>query len=151
MIRLRHPRRDDPTIYSLIETELMPWSGISHPTDPRHKSEIRRKLSSGTTFVALNTRGKSIPPVGFVNTMIIGHMIYIDMLAVKADERQKGWGSQLMQTAELHGLRSGCTYAGLLVNNSNTAAFRYYMRRGYYPVKEHDELKCWEMHKPFYP
>lgn len=151
MVRLRHSRRDDRTIYSLIQTELMPWSEIPHPTDPRHKTEIRRRLSSGTTFVALNSRGRSMPPVGFINTMVIRDMIYIDMLAVKAGERHKGWGSQLMQKAELYGLSSGCTYACLLVNIGNTGAFRYYLRRGYYPVKQHNELKCWEMHKPFYP
>jgi ribosomal protein S18 acetylase RimI-like enzyme len=52
-------------------------------------------------------------------------------LAVRAEERQLGLGSRLMEEVERRLRGKGCRRVYLLVTNDNTAAMRFYERRGW--------------------
>ncbi len=55
--------------------------------------------------------------------------LYIDMLWIDTVLRGKGWGTQLMQSAETHGRKQGCRFT--TVTTMDWEALPFYQKLGY--------------------
>ncbi|MFF2481885.1 GNAT family N-acetyltransferase [Paenibacillus sp. NPDC058071] len=149
MIRARHPRTDDAEIFNLIRKELIPLSHTAHPLDARLVRELPIRFRTGRTYVA--APGKTEKPYGFVRFEIMEPVLFIDMLVVRADQRNRDWGKKLMASSEACGLAHRCKAAKLYVDDVNGKAMRFYSRLGYKPVRYYSDLRCYEMVKPLAP
>jgi len=67
--------------------------------------------------------------LGGINGMTYYGCLYVDMLWVKSLLRSKGWGTKLMQEAEILGKKEGCNFA--TVNTMDWEALPFYETLGY--------------------
>lgn len=67
--------------------------------------------------------------VGGVKGVIYYGCLYVDMLWIEKALRHKGWGSKLMQEAEVLGKEEGCTFA--TVHTMDWEALAFYQKLGY--------------------
>jgi ribosomal protein S18 acetylase RimI-like enzyme len=139
MIVQRRSGVHDRRIYRMVKTMLLPISRKTFPTMNVSFSEIRERLNSGTAYVALH-EGQSA--AGFVLARKVGDAVWVDMLAVDAKARHRGYGSLLLSRAELYGSRAGCSAAHLFVDDRNASARRFYEKRGYRPQRFYPEIGC---------
>ncbi|MGG1312661.1 MULTISPECIES: GNAT family N-acetyltransferase [Cohnella] len=145
MIRWKN-KRDIPGIVRLVRSQLVPISPWFHPRDKRLYDIVSRRIQSGSTLVASQSRSGS--PFAFVHFNIRQDRLFIDLLAVDAAFQGRRWGTELMMQAEAHGLGEGCTVAHLFVDEKNERALRFYRRLGYKVARHVKELHCFELFKP---
>lgn len=67
--------------------------------------------------------------LGGINGITYYGCLYVDMLWVSNRLRNKGWGSKLMQKAEIVGKEQGCNFA--TVNTMDWEALPFYQKLGY--------------------
>ncbi|MFJ4683409.1 GNAT family N-acetyltransferase [Streptomyces sp. NPDC088789] len=67
--------------------------------------------------------------IGGLTGWIWGTLGGVDMLWVREDRRNEGWGSRLMRAAEEEAVRRGCT--DMTVSTYTFQAPDFYLRRGY--------------------
>jgi len=145
IIRKCRPRSDHPEIIRLIRTELMPLSYTADPRDPKHTSELPKRLSKGNTFVA--SRTKTSKPLGFLHLYLTGEIAFFDMLAIHPAHRGKQLGQQLMSRGETYARSQHCTRARLFIDEGNDSAYRLYMKLGYTITGYFPAVRCYEMQK----
>ncbi|GIQ66272.1 hypothetical protein PACILC2_48400 [Paenibacillus cisolokensis] len=146
MIRLRQPRSDDKEIMRLIRSELIPYSHTAQTDVALTMRELPKRLRQGVTFVAV--RRRSDPLIGFLHVVVLGNVLYIDMLAVHPNHRGSGWGKRLMEYGEAYGISQQCSTARLVVDESNPGAQRFYCRIGYRVGGYDPHIRCRNMFKP---
>ncbi|GLX67620.1 GNAT family N-acetyltransferase [Paenibacillus glycanilyticus] len=145
MIRARNPKTDDTEIYRLIQDELIPMSHTAHPLDAQTIRDLPIRFRRGMTYVA--AEGKTSKPYGFIRFEITGEILYLDMLVVHPDHRNRQWGRKLLLAAEAYGLSRNCRASRLFVDQVNTKAQNLYTRLGYQANQYYPELRCYEMIK----
>lgn len=145
MIRYRIPEHDDPAIYQLIESQLVPLSHLSPKELDNVRREIPFRLRRGVTFVA--SSGTENRVVGFVHFMMHGELLYIDMLAVAPDAQRKRWGRSLMRQAEDFAQSRGCKRSKVMVDLGNDKGLSFYLKLGYRMVRIITPSKCYELEK----
>ena len=148
ILRTRNPRTDDKSIFKLITTELIPLSATTHPGDASAIYSLPTRFRSGSTWVA--SEGKRKPPVAFIHCENAFGMLYIDLLAVHPEYRNRMIGSQLLSLAEQEGEKQGLSQSRLIVDHHNEKAHRFYRRSGYQMVRFIPQLLCCEYVKPLY-
>lgn len=149
MIRARNAKTDDAEIFRLIQTELIPMSYTVHPLDAHVIRELPKRFRNGVTYVA--AAGKTSLPYGFVHFEQTGEILYVDMLVIHPQHRNRDWGKRLMASCEAYGLAHHFTAARLFVDEINSKARNFYTRLGYYTIGYYPELRCYEMVKPLTP
>lgn len=145
MIRYRSPEHDDPQIFQLIESQLVPLSHLSPKELDKVRREIPVRLRRGVTFVA--SSGTENRVVGFVHFMMHGELLYIDMLAVAPDAQRKCWGASLMRQAEDFARSRGCKRAKVMVDLGNDKGLSFYLKFGYRMVRIITPSQCYELEK----
>ncbi len=90
-------------------------------------SEIR-KLMNRETFLVAEQRGRLI---GAVEVRVDGTTGYFGMLAVDPSARHAGVGRALVEAAENHCRRAGCTVMTLSTGEDRTELIPYYEKMGY--------------------
>jgi ribosomal protein S18 acetylase RimI-like enzyme len=146
MIRLYRPRTDNAEIIRLIRSELIPLSHTINQRDAVTVRELAGRLRQGTVFVA--APGRFAMPQGFINLLVLGDMLQIDMLAVHPKLRGRHLGVELMKQGEAYGLSKKCRIARLYLDEGNERAHRFYARLGYSTVNFHRSVRCFELIKP---
>lgn len=112
--------RKNDTDASLCENIL--FNGINE------ESKKAKGLNPIATFCfSIENSDKQI--VGGINGITYYGCLYVDMLWVKNDLRNKGWGTKLMQEAENFGKTQGCRFA--TVNTMDWEALPFYENLGY--------------------
>lgn len=153
MIRKRTAVRDDGRIYRMVRRYLLPYKRVFFPKADVTPKELARRLRRGVTYVCCDRRGTAL---GFCHALVMRDRLWIDLLAVETAERGKGWGRALVARAEAYGVRNGCREAGLYVDETNTAARRFYQRLGYAVAEYVRDFHVYRMEKtlesvPFSP
>ncbi|TCN00712.1 acetyltransferase (GNAT) family protein [Paenibacillus sp. BK033] len=146
MIRARNPKTDDKEIFRLIQAELIPMSHTAHPLDAQTIRDLPVRFRRGVTYVA--AEGKTSKPYGFIRFEVTGELLYLDMLVVHPDHRNRQWGRKLLLAAEAYGLTQNCRASRLFVDDINARAKNLYARLGYQAIQYYPELRCYEMIKP---
>ncbi|USB34173.1 GNAT family N-acetyltransferase [Paenibacillus sp. YPG26] len=146
MIRYRRPKQDDPVIYRLIESELVPYSHLSKVELAAVRKELPVRLNRGVTFVA--SAGYEEDPCAFIHFMIHGDLLYIDMMAVAPAQQRKRHGKTLLLQAEGFAASRGCSKAKVMVDIGNERARMFYSNLGYETVRFIPPSLCYEMNKP---
>ncbi len=90
-------------------------------------SEIR-KLMNRETFLVAEQRGRLL---GVVEVRVEGATGYFGMLAVDPSARRAGVGRALVEAAENHCRRAGCTVMALSTGEDRTELIPYYEKMGY--------------------
>jgi ribosomal protein S18 acetylase RimI-like enzyme len=145
MIRLRKPKLDDGAIYRIIVEELVPHSQTRISEEELSPRGVTRRLNRNVTYVL--ARGNRRPG-GFISFLVKDGRLYIDMIALSAEEQHHGWGSLLMEAAENYGRRRKCPESVLFVDDTNGKAQRFYARRGYRVVQYLPAIRCYQLSKP---
>lgn len=70
--------------------------------------------------------------LGSFHVQAKGELLYLSMLAVNPAGQAQGVGKFLLQAAEDHGRRHGCTTSKMTVISVRTELIAYYERRGYH-------------------
>ncbi|WP_123041720.1 GNAT family N-acetyltransferase [Cohnella candidum] len=145
MIRWRRSG-DEAAIVELVRTELVPLSRRPGMKGSRIREEIAERMRRGVTLVAAGSnRGE---PIAFLHMEVRNETLFVDLLAVKASEQNRRWGSQLMEKGELYGISMGCKEVRLFVDDTNARGLRFYGKRGYYTVRHIPSAYCYELGKP---
>lgn len=145
MIRYRRPLQDDPVIFHLIESELVPLSSMNEKEILETKKDIPKRLTNGVTLVA--SPYYEADAVGFVHFMLHGDLLYIDLLAVAPAAQRKRWGNLLMVQAERFAQSRGCKRSKVMVDTINTIGISFYKKLGYSPTRLHSSTKIYELEK----
>jgi len=145
IIRKCRPRSDHPEIIRLIHSELMPLSHTADPRDPKHSSELPKRLREGNTFVV--SRTETSKPLGFLHLYLTGQIAFFDMLAIHPAHRGKQLGQLLMSYGETYARSQHCTRARLFIDEGNDSAYRLYTKLGYTITGYYPNLRCYEMQK----
>ncbi|MNH90989.1 putative acetyltransferase [compost metagenome] len=146
MIRYRRPKQDDPVIYQLIETELVPYSHLSKGDLDAVRKDLPMRLSRGVTLVV--SPDYEDDPCAFIHFMIHGDLLYIDMMAVAPAQQRKRHGKTLLSQAESFAASRGCSKAKVMVDAGNERARLFYRNLGYDMVRFIPISLCYEMNKP---
>lgn len=149
MIRYRRPKQDDPIIYNLIKTELVPHSSLSAEELASTLRELPQRLKGGVTLVVSSHYESEA--IAFVHFMLHGELLYIDMLAVARYEQYKRHGKTLMAHAESFAISRGAKRSKVMVDGANTRAHLFYRKLGYTTLRYIPKSKCFEMEKLLVP
>jgi|SRR5215813_1039695 len=87
-----------------------------------------RKLMASETFLVAEQMGKL---VAVVEVRVRGAKGYFGMLAVDVSARRAGLGRALVEAAEDHCRRAGCTLMTMSTGEDRTELIPYYERMGY--------------------
>ncbi|MEB3103126.1 GNAT family N-acetyltransferase [Ferviditalea candida] len=139
-IRRRKPALDDKRIISLIKNQLYTLTLKAFPDLKFDDKQVKKRLKDGVTFVVVKRPG---PAKGFITFVVKDGVLYLDMLAVHPSLQGKGWGTKLMRRAENYGIRRGCKYSTLYVDELNVRAQTLYKRLGYQEYRFEDTIKCY--------
>lgn len=148
MIRYRRPKQDDPVIFRLIETELVPHSHLSKGNLDAVKKDLPKRLTRGVTLVA--SPYYEADPLAFVHFMIHGELLYVDMMAVAPAQQRKRYGKTLLAQAEAFAASRGCSRAKVMVDAGNERAKIFYQKSGYETARFIPLSLCYEMVKPLH-
>lgn len=140
MIRRRKPALDDKRIISMVKNQLYTLTLNAFPEIIFNEKLVKQRLKDGVTFVAVQRPG---PAKGFITCIAKDDILYLDMLAVHPSAQRKGWGSRLMRRAENYGVRSGCKFATLYVDELNEKGQAFYKRLGYREDRYETQIKCY--------
>jgi [ribosomal protein S18]-alanine N-acetyltransferase len=103
-----------------------PW------TRAMYEEELRQTASS--FLIVLRT--DAAPVAGYCAYRLVFDELQINNVAVRPEDRGKGYGRALVEAALDHGRRAGARLALLEVRRSNTAAQRLYLSLGFAPAGE---------------
>lgn len=117
---------DVPIIVELVNEAFVVERFFKH-ADRTNADEISRLLSEGGFFIG-EQQGSAVATVYF---SIDGDGIYIGMLSVRPGIQRSGIGRSMMEAAEDHARKLGCTHADLRVVNLRTELPPYYRKLGY--------------------
>lgn len=145
MIRYRRPKQDDPVIFRLIESELVPYSHLSPEGLESVRKDLPKRLTRGVTLVVSSYY--EADPVAFVHFMIHGELLYVDMMAVAPAEQRKRYGKSLLAQAEGFATSRGCKRAKVMVDAGNERAMHFYLKAGYETTRFIPVSLCYEMIK----
>ncbi|RUT28447.1 GNAT family N-acetyltransferase [Paenibacillus zeisoli] len=145
MIRYRRPNQDDPIIYRLIETELVPYSHLSKGDLDAVRKDLPIRMSRGVTLVV--SPAYEDDPCAFIHFMIHGDLLYIDMMAVAPAQQRKRHGKTLLSQAESFAASRGCSRAKVMVDAGNERARLFYQKLGYEITRFIPMSLCYEMNK----
>lgn len=99
------------------------------------KEEIAKKVARDSDlFLVAEKEGRII---GTVIGGFDGRRGLVYHLAVAPEERTRGLGGSLMEEVERRLREMGCLRSYLLVTNENTAAMRFYRKRGWEEMDLH--------------
>lgn len=140
MIRRRKPALDDKRIIGMVKNQLYTLTLNAFPEVKFDEKLVKQRLKDGVTFVAVQRTG---PAKGFITCIVKDDILYLDMLAVHPSAQRKGWGSRLMRRAENYGIRHGCKFATLYVDELNEKAQDFYKRLGYREHRFENQIKCY--------
>ncbi|RXZ84124.1 GNAT family N-acetyltransferase [Paenibacillaceae bacterium] len=146
ILRPYRARLEQNAIIKLIKEELIPLSHTIRKNDAAAIRDLPKQLRRGTTIVA--SRSKAARPLGFIHFSVVNKQLFIEMLVVHPEHRNKQLGKLLMQAAEKHGLSKHCTSAVLYVDSGNERAQGFYARLGYRTMIFVESLHCFQMEKP---
>ncbi len=145
MLRKRIPRQDDSMIYGLVEKLLLPFALQTVPHLRLSRTDILKRLKSCITYV--DTAAGRLP-VGFITLRVErDKRLSVDMLAVNPKFQGRGIGTRLMRQAERTAGERGCREVVLWVDEANTQAQAFYVRKGYDTVHYDARLRCYMMMK----
>lgn len=144
MIRIRKPEQDDAVLFKMIAGRLLPYARKARPDVQFRRSEVKSRWKSCQVYVWVQAGGK---PQGFISCKLQGEVLTIDMLAVERRAEGRGVGSALIAAAEAYGRRKGGATARLAVDEPNTHAQTFYMRKGYAAENYLPEHKMYIMSK----
>ncbi|KEQ23123.1 GNAT family N-acetyltransferase [Paenibacillus tyrfis] len=145
MLRKRIPRQDDGIIYGLVEKLLLPFARQTVPDLRIGRTDIIKRLKSCDTYV--DTAAGRLP-VGFIALRVDrDKRLSVDMLAVNPKFQGRGIGTHLMRQAERTAGERGCREVVLWVDDANTQAQTFYVRKGYDTVHYDARLRCYMMMK----
>ncbi|MFH5181553.1 GNAT family N-acetyltransferase [Paenibacillus sp. TAB 01] len=144
MIRKRIPRRDDQTIYELVQLLLVPFALETQPDLRVDLAAIRKRLKPCLTYV--DTCGRKTPG-GFVSLRMEKDKMYVDMLAVHPRWQGKGVGSRLLEQAERTAVLEGYREVTLWVDDTNVQAQHFYKAKGYEAVHYDTGIRCYMLTK----
>ena len=99
----------------------VPWN------DPNE--DIRRKLSVQREMFLVGLVGSEL--VATVMAGYEGHRGWINYLAVSVSSQGRGFGSRMMDEAEVRLRKLGCPKVNLQVRSSNTDVIEFYRALGY--------------------
>ena len=119
---IRHFHEDDFLELVKLEQETFPLDAYT----PKMLRERITKCPEGF-WVAL----KDDEIVGYIAAWIINHQARIDTMAVVAEHRNKGIGTQLLSMALEHFTKKGYYNVELEVRPSNIAAIQFYKKFGF--------------------
>lgn len=143
MIRKRLPMQDDQEIYAMVRRYLLPMKRVHFPNAKLQRSDMKRRLKKGVTYISATKEGIT----GFCHAFIKKGVLWIDLIAVKTNQRGQGTGRKLLARAETYGKRRGCETSNLFVDEMNDGGIRFYLGNGYI-VKQHVRLiHCYMLEK----
>lgn len=145
MIRYRQPGIDDPAIFQLIESQLVPLSHLTDKDLAAVLKDLPARLQRGVTLVASNVPDDRV--IAFVHFMLHGELLYIDMLAVAPAAQRKRWGIRLMGHAERFAVTRRCRRAKVMVDIDNLIGLSFYKRLGYSVARTIRISQCYELEK----
>ena len=92
----------------------------------------RRQHAEGYRLVAMWSAGKPRALAGFrvTENLVHGRFLYVDDLVVDAEDRNRGYGTVLIDRLKQDGRLLGCTKLVLDTGLDNTLAHRFYYRQG---------------------
>lgn len=144
MLRKRVPKRDDRTIYELVETLLLPYARQTNPGLRLSRVSLSDRLKSCITFVDAAAGNKV---AGFIAIRRGRDRLLIDMLAVSPKVQGKGIGSRLMRQAERTAGEHGLREIVLWVDEANRPAQGFYVKHGYEAIHYDVQLRCYLLRK----
>ncbi|MEK3733880.1 MULTISPECIES: GNAT family N-acetyltransferase [Paenibacillus] len=145
MIRYRQPGVDDPAIFQLIQSQLVPLSHLKDQDLDAVLKDVPARLRRGVTLVASPFPDERV--IAFVHFMMHGELLYIDMLAVAPAAQRKRWGVRLMAHAERFAVSRGCKRAKVMVDIGNRTGLSFYKKLGYSVTRTIRASQCYEMEK----
>ena len=103
-----------------------------------------QRLSIGMTYVWRNRIGHI---VGFIHILTQDRILWVDMIAVKHQQKGKGIGRKLVQHALLYGKATRMDDISLYVDKSNNKAIKFYKALGFRSIQYHPNIHCYEFSK----
>ncbi|WP_424767187.1 GNAT family N-acetyltransferase [Paenibacillus sp. sgz302251] len=149
MIRMYAPRWDEAELVRLIRNELIPLSHSVHQLDAQTIRELPKRFRRGVTYLA--ARSKKSAPIGFIHFEVMGEVLFLDMMVIHHEHRNRGWGKLLMAHSEAYGTAQHCKVARLFVDQTNAKAYHLYNKLGYKTIRYYPELRCYELFKSLTP
>lgn len=145
MIRIHENHECTEEILQLVQMELLPKAKLAFPGIQWNRAELLARLDKGRTYLYLHS---NLIVAGFIHVVPSTSTLWIDMLAVHPVVRKKGIGTALIKHIEKEArqqkrIKKVC----LFVDQSNSAAIRFYKRRGYFSEKKIEELRCYQFGK----
>ena len=95
-------------------------------------ARVRRQMDSGYFIARLNNEEqvKAVAGFRFGEFLAWGRIMYVDDLVVKATERDKGYGGQLLEWLIAHARENGCDQFHLDSGTHRLDAHRFYKAHG---------------------
>ena len=105
--------------------------------------QIQRQMHTGYRVAVLEDNGepKAVAGFRFGEFLAWGRIMYVDDLVVKATERDKGYGGQLLEWLIAHARENGCDQFHLDSGTHRLDAHRFYKGHGMEISSYHFSMK----------